>query len=289
MLPGEVPARRQVRAGHGVLLRDTNLFHTFAVSLLDRDVLNIQGLRDLDPVVALVTVGLFTKACWQHRSVQLLARAGLGADALALARCLFETTLALGFVLKDRVRLRRDGGFLPPVPGRPLNSRLRARLYLANIAFENARTLNEYQRTKGLKRFRGAAAARAEVARQVGDGEQAVGSQWSDRLRAKRTYSGVSIKDLALSLGLGPTYKTLYKYASWSVHALDLTHFVTFPAGEDRPPHLQLAPHEGEVRRVIDVSNAILLSCVRTFNRRFRLGEDQNVEEHARQLNLVNP
>src|SRR5437899_2303953 len=118
MLPGEAPARRQVRAVHGALLRDTNVFHSFAVGLLAAGELNLQGVRDVDPVVALVTLGLFTKACWQHRSVQLLARSGLGADALALARCLFETALALGFVLKDRIRLRGDGKFLPRVPGR---------------------------------------------------------------------------------------------------------------------------------------------------------------------------
>jgi hypothetical protein len=286
MLPGEVHARRQVRAGHAALLRDSNTFQTFAIGLLSGGTFNLQGTRGVDDAVCLVALGLFIKACKQHRSVQLLARAGLGEDALALTRCLFETTLALVLTLKDRVRMRSNGVLMPTVPSRHAGSMLRARLYLANIAFEHDRTLREFGRTRGLRRFRRRAGALREVARQVGPAEYAIGPQWSQRLRRSRSYSGGSVKDLALTLRFLPTYATLYRYASWSVHAIDLAHFVTQPAQAGARLRVQIAPSDAEVPGAVNVANALLLACVRSLNRRFRLGHNQTINGHARQLNL---
>jgi len=291
MLRREAAARGRVRAHHAALLRGANRFHTFAVSLVaGGGRVNLQGARtrDMDEIVVLVSLGLFTKACWQHRSGQLLARAGLGADAIALTRCLFETTLALAFVLRRRLRLRRgrDRRPLPPVPGWPLNSRLRARLYLANIAFENDRVFREFQDIRGLRRFRRRAAAARSVVQQVRDGEAAIGPEWTRRLRDSRSFSGVSIKDLALSLRLAAAYATLYRYGSWSVHAIDLTHFITLP-DPGRPPLIQLAPHEGDVASAVSVANNLLLVCVRFVNERFGLDRDRAIERHAYRLSLL--
>ena len=287
MLPGEVAARRQVRAEHGPHLRDTNAFHTFAVSLIRNGNFNLQGIRGVDDAVCLVALGLFIKACKQHRSVQLLARAGLGEDALALTRCMFETTLALAFTLKERFRWRRDGVPMPAARSRHTGSMLRARLYLANMAFENERTLREFGRTTGLRRFRRRADAAREVALQVRTAEQGIGAEWSRRLRQSRSYSGLSVKDLALSLRFAQAYGTLYRYASWSVHAIDLAHFITLSPEAGAIPEVHIAPSNGELIGALGMANAQLLACSRLLNHRLRLGQDHAIDGHARQLNIV--
>lgn len=80
--------------------------HNFAVSILNPQI-KIRGSKGIDDSVVYVCLGLFVKACRQFRSVQRLCQAGLGSDAHALTRNLFETWLALMFVERRRVTLKQ--------------------------------------------------------------------------------------------------------------------------------------------------------------------------------------
>src|SRR5712692_3599688 len=130
MLPNDRANRALVRARCKKLLRQAADLHNFAVAVLQQSVASGEeqsGLRipnrQIDSSVVFVTLGLYVKACKQHRSILLLARAGLGPDALAIARNLFETTLALTFILRKQVRLPRFSA----IRGRPLSTRFRTR------------------------------------------------------------------------------------------------------------------------------------------------------------------
>ncbi len=82
----------------------------------------------------MVGLGLLAKACKQYRAVGAMVELGLGDVADSIARMMFESMLAIHFVLRAEVNLTRDGVPVGPVPNRPLTTRLRTSLYLANDA-----------------------------------------------------------------------------------------------------------------------------------------------------------
>src|SRR5438128_790798 len=93
----------------------------------------ITKTKGLDEVVTYTVAGLLTKACKTFRAVRVLCAAGLGTDAGAVARSLFETTIAIVFILKTR-------------------SKERARIFHAYDAEQRLKMLDHWKRTKGLKR-----------------------------------------------------------------------------------------------------------------------------------------
>ena len=144
MLPGERAVRLHLRRTFSNELRHMEALHNLAVRSLSR---RLRPQHGIDTHTLWVAAGLFAKACKQHRAIQILCRAGLGTDAHALTRNLFETTLALFFVLRKRVTLKQGGRRTARVDWRPLNSRLRSRLYNSNIQFEKQRAAKDWIRT----------------------------------------------------------------------------------------------------------------------------------------------
>jgi ribosome-binding protein aMBF1 (putative translation factor) len=109
---------------------------------------------------------------------------------------------------------------VPKVKGKPLSTRFRARLYIANLAFEKERMLGQWLKTPGLLRT-AKRAARLAIQERVKQAEAVIGADWAARLKRTRSYSGLSIKDLAESLKLTTSYATFYRSASWPTHATD--------------------------------------------------------------------
>ena len=69
----------------------------------------------------------------------------------ASAAMMFESMLAIHFVLSAEVNLTRDGVPVGPVPNRPLTTRLRTSLYLANDAINGRRLVRGLLQTPGLE------------------------------------------------------------------------------------------------------------------------------------------
>jgi len=147
--------------------------------------------------------------------------------------------LAIQFLLQYRIKLRdAKGHLIKEIRGKPLTARLRAGLFNANSTFESERMDTEFGNTPSLKHYVGKFGAAANIIRKA---ESRIGPEWTKRLRASRTYSGVSLKDLAVTLGVGELYATHYRVSSWAVHASRIDFYISFDAGETT---LQLFPDE---------------------------------------------
>jgi len=278
MLPDEVEAREKLTQLFSSEFARMSELHDLAVGIVSFP-LTIESAPDLDRSTADVALGLYVKALRQFRAIQLLCEGGLGTDAWALARNLFETTLALCFVLQPRFRPKKDGRQLPSVRGKPLSRRFRARLYIANVVFERERMLGQWQKTRGLRRT-AKRAARVAVEERVKQAEIVIGSEWADRLKRSRSYSGLSIKDLAASLKLTTSYATFYRMASWPTHAADADMVFSQPAT------LDIAPSPRGIREAGNAASILLCRCVEIANDGLRLGRDVDVASIVKQIGV---
>lgn len=202
-----------------------------------------------------------------------------------MTRHLFETTLAVAFLLRHRITLRAHGTPLAQVPNRPLTTRFRAEMYIANVAFEKDRTRREFERTPRVKRHATRAGV-ATVAADVAAAEAILGPEWTRRLKAARSYSGLSIRDLALSLGLAPAYATAYRRGSWAVHPVHLTRYIE-PNDTGGQPTVYLAPATDDVETALRTANVLLRACVEFLNDRFGFGLETGIKEHGVHLGIL--
>jgi len=208
----------------------------------------------LPPVVLRVAMAMTTKAARQFRSVIELCERREAADASALARALFETTLVVGFVLKERFMPREyntDGSVKRKivVPGVRLNREFRATLYVTHGVLKPEVFGRRHENRPGMKR---AAKRMTKIASDkiAGPYKQAIGSEWTKiLLKHPRTYSGLSIANLARSLGrpFSTWYDATYGFQSEHIHATDLLHHmqfddegITLPSWQDTVSYVRL-------------------------------------------------
>jgi hypothetical protein len=265
MLPDEVEARAKLMQVFEKEFAQMSELHDLSVSFVSFP-LKVASGPDLDRSTADVSLALYVKALRQFRAIQVLCEGGLGTDAWALARNLFETTLALCFVLQPRFRPKRGGRPLAAVKGKPLSRRFRARLYIANISFEKERTLSQWQKTRGLRRT--AKRAVRVIEERVKQAESVIGPEWTERLKRSRSYSGLSIKDLAASLKLTTSYATFYRMASWPTHATDADMIFS------QESTLDIAPSPRGIREAAAAASILLCRCADIVNDGLRLGRD---------------
>ena len=187
----------------------------------------------LPPIVLRVAMAMSTKAARQFRSVIELCERGEAADASVLARALFETTLVVGFVLKDRFTPRDNDGSVKRkliVPGVRLTREFRATLYVTHGVLKPEVFAERHQNRPGMKRSakRMAKIGSDAIAKPY---KQAIGPEWTKILmKHPRTYSGLNVAELARSLGkpFSAWYHTIYGWQSEHVHATDLLHHMQF-------------------------------------------------------------
>jgi hypothetical protein len=279
MLPDEAEARVKLLQLFEQEFAHMSELHDFSVGIMSFP-LRIESRPDLDRSTADVGLALYVKACRQFRGIQLLCEGGLGSDAWALARNLFEATLAVCFVLEPRFTPKKDGKRVPKVKGKPLSSRFRARLYIANLAFEKERMLGQWLKTRGLRRT-AKRASRLAIEERVRQAEAVIGADWTRRLKQTRSYSGLSIKDLAESLKLTTSYATFYRSASWPTHSTDAD--MIFSAEST----LDIAPSPRGVGEAATAASILLLRCIDVVNHGMRLGKDAELLKFAKRIGLT--
>src|SRR4051812_648523 len=92
-LPAEDAIRQQIATQLKAELQAMTDLHDAVVSMLGGNwTVPKEKVKGLDSAVVYTVAGLLTKACKTFRAVQLLCEAGLGTDAGAMGRSLFETT-----------------------------------------------------------------------------------------------------------------------------------------------------------------------------------------------------
>lgn len=227
----------------------------------------------VDEVVVMVSFGIFAKMCKQYRGIIALSELGLGKEASCLSRMLFESMLAIQFILRRKVNLRG----LAPVPGKPLSSRFRCDLYIANHGFQITKNFRLMCETPGFKRIatkKEKQAAAAEVSRWEG----IIGTEWTERLK-KKGYAGMSVENLAYSLHFRSLYNELYRSTSIGVHGADGPSYFSI---EDRGDGIGRAvfeylPSADGIPQNIRMSNFMLAHSMDVINKRMKFGVERTV------------
>jgi hypothetical protein len=246
---------------------------------------------DLPPRVITVGVLLTTQACRLYRSIIEECRRSEGLCANVLARSLYETLIALRFVLKRSLRIiiaPSSPGALTYVARAPsrnnraignasLTREHRASLYLLHVQFESERLLRKCgatprsKRALRLKRLRSdPAAQRARAAM-----EQFVGLEWLYVLSHEpHTYSGLSIESLARLVGpnrrLGQWYAGHYHIEPGQIHAVAVHRHSRI--GSDGGIEPSLHSPVDEIRDTIQIAATMLLACMATVQNEVRRG-----------------
>jgi Family of unknown function (DUF5677) len=190
----------------------------------------------LPPIVLRVVLAMSVKATRQFRSVIELCERGEAVDGAIIARSMFETALAVAFVLKPRFEPSKfdEKGKVKKtikVPGVTLTCEFRALLFAAHQVLQPERSAAKHADRPGLKRH---SKRMARIAANFGGAQlykNAIGPEWTKILKSPPfTYSGLSIANLARSLGrtFPKWYDTVYGSQSEHVHAADMLHHMLY-------------------------------------------------------------
>jgi hypothetical protein len=105
-LPDEDSAKADVAQQFAELFARAERVHDAAVETLTRGQLVVRQTANANSGVVFLIASLMTKACKTFRAIQVVCQSGLGQDAAVLARQLFETAIAVGFILKEDTKTR---------------------------------------------------------------------------------------------------------------------------------------------------------------------------------------
>ncbi len=274
-LPHEHQVRVRIRKKLGNELKVASAILDLAVGIYTSGT-PIKGGKGLDAFVVIVSLGLLAKACKQYRAIGELVELGIGDVADSNCRMLFETMLAVHFILRRRVVLKKDGAKLAAIQGKPLTTKFRTSLYLAGNAISGRRTVNAYLATKGLKR-QISKEARVEALRQETEWEAEIGTDWTKRL--KDGYAGVKVIHLAESLGFGRLYHSIYRITSGGVHAADATGHIQLDDDPNADWRFKVAPSMDGIATSMEFASLLMIKILEVANERLGLGMKEQIEE----------
>ncbi|MBS0262210.1 MAG: hypothetical protein JSS02_09695 [Planctomycetes bacterium] len=237
-------------------------------SWLDKNPLPTQTKR--------LAMGLHTQACRQMRTIIEECSRCESFGAEVTARCMFETILALVFILKPKVHVVtnpvvKDGQHLktkdgvlrysakrpdtidPESPYNELSHEFRTRLYLSHMLFQQVEHAEKCRRLGDSKQL-GDMLANLINPDQVATATQWLGPIWTYILQERGQYSGLNVAELSLLLSpdLFRWYVTMYGPQSLFVHGLNAVVHVRTHADGSLGSAFQSDPDE--VHRLLNVS-----------------------------------
>jgi hypothetical protein len=248
VLPHESDAQAEIAQKYRVQLDAMTKLHDTVVGMMSAGSWQVQKTRGVNLLVAQTMMGLLTKAIKTFRSIQILCERGLYDDASALARVLLETTVAIAFIVQKK-------------------SKQRMLMYHAYGMIQSVKMLNEWARTKELKRK----ATKAMVT-QANDGLAVYMSKLPAGINLKRHWSGLgSIQEaMGQMRGGDAMYATLYRHTSAISHASDFGgHFSVDQSGE---LVWKLFPQVEGFEAPSYVARQLLLLAAQRIDKKFGLG-----------------
>jgi hypothetical protein len=274
MLPFEDQARQDVEAGYPRELAESRELLQLALDMIRSDgqgglsisSVPVPGVTDRARSLAL---GLYAKACKQFRGIIILGERGFGGEVTVLTRALFETTLAMNFIMTDTVALKRDGKAFDPDPSRPLTTNFRALLYGAHAALVQAKRHRHWSERPELRSSMHLLGDQQTIAAQTAAARSAVGEKWWDALEGR--LAGLSVRNLADSLGVLSYYLVVYGDQSDVAHAGDA--FMHFGLDDDRG-WLDLAPSGAGIGGLLRLAGLVFLGCLTGIHNRLMFGSD---------------
>ena len=290
MLPFEDRARQEVEADHHKELAECRELLRLAMEMIGCDSsgnLDIPSMPvpKVGDAARSLALGLYAKACKQFRTIILVGEAGFAGEMTVLTRSLFETALTLEFLLKERVVLKMDGGEVDIDRSRPLTTDFRALLYAARIALITEKRFKEWGECPELKGSMATLGDPHDIAAQVAAARSAVGEAWWKAL--KKGPAGLTVKDLAESLGVRGYHLMIYGDQSEVAHAGDA--FRHFEVAEDESNgHLDLSPSPEGIGGGLRVACLVFLGCLTSVHNRLQFGPavDSALDAFAAQLGV---
>lgn len=224
-------------------------------------------------------LGVVAKACRQFRAIVAMVEFGLGDVANSNCRMLVETSLAAQFLMRPEVKLRKGKKEVPDVPGFPLTTEFRTKLYLANDALSTAKVLREMAKDGGL-----GSEADDEILRKAEqhakDQCDTIGAVWTRRLKESHSFSGISTFDLAESLDRLFAYSAFYRPANPSVHGADARKSMNLDVEDDGVISFRFPTGPQGVAEALATASHALLDVLQITSLRYGLG----LEERTRSL-----
>lgn len=255
MLPHEKVVADEIATTHAANLKAMTELHDLVVEILTVGEWEVPR-RGLSALVVVTVAGLMMKAAKTFRAIQILAEKGLVDDAKALIRVLYETSVAVLFILQK-------------------HSRQRARQYHAHDASNTLKMIDHWKRTLGL--------TRKATKKALADASHLL-AVWSKGLPQtvdfKRHWSGLgSFEAAAKAIGHEKMYATLYRYTSTSTHATDFGAHVD--AVSDKEQLLfDITPSLRSVGGISGSAREVLWIVMSRVDQRFRLGYATRLNPH---------
>ncbi len=290
MLPFEDEVRSEVKANAQKEVAEARELLRQALEMLGSDGNGnlrvtsspVPGIGDLTTLLAL---GLYAKACKQFRTIIMVGEAGFGSEVTVLTRALFETALALEFLLKELVVLRRDGAEVDIDASRPLTTGFRAQLYGARAALMAEKRLREWGERSELSASMDILGDQATITAQATAARNSVGEAWWKAL--KKGPAGLTVKDLAASLGVASYYVMVYGDQSEVAHAGDaFSHFDV--ADDESLGLLDLSPSPEGIGGRLHLASLVFLGCLTSVHNRLQFGQavDSALDAFAARLGV---
>jgi Family of unknown function (DUF5677) len=231
-------------------------------------------------------LGVTAKACRQYRAIVAMDELGLGDVANSNCRMLVETSLAAQFLMRPEVKLRQSKKDVAEIPGYPLTTEFRTKLYLANDALTTAKALREMAKDGDLgseddDEILGRAEQHAK--------EQCdpIGPEWTKRLKDSGSFSGLKIVDLAESFDRLPVYNAFYRPASAGVHGADARKSMNLEIEDGGAISFRFPISPEDVADALLLASHALLDVLQVASIRFGLGLEErtkNLRVRVRQM-----
>src|SRR5260370_27257726 len=210
-LPGENELREHIRASLASELQVASELLNLGIGIFSPST-QARPPEPMEHFELFLSLGIIAKACRQYRGIVALAAISLGDVAESNGRMLLETMLAANFLMQANVALKRNGTSMPDVPGYPLTTAFRTKLYIAHDAMGTFKTLCAMAKNGDIEKGE-ADRAIALAEKQVKETQDEIGLEWLSRQKGSDSYAGVRIRDLSDSLGKTFIYHTFYKPA----------------------------------------------------------------------------
>lgn len=278
-LPNEDQLREQLRLEFAAELELASELLSVGTGLFEETFsINTENVPGHDELW--LSLGVIAKACRQYRAIIALAELGLGDVARSNCRMLIETSLAAQFLMQSEVTLRRGKKELPEVPGYPLTTAFRTRLYLAHDALNTAKVLREMAKDSGLGSEDDDTLRCAE--QHAKNQCDPIGPEWTKRLKDSASFSGLKIVDLAQSFDRLFAYNAFYRPASPGVHAADARKSMNLEVHDGGAISFRFPTWPDGVADALMLASHALLDVLQVAILRFGLG----LEERTRTLRV---
>jgi hypothetical protein len=211
-----------------------------------------------------------------------------GFSANILARSLYETLLAVRFILKQRLRIiatGKNGKYRATLPSKgnrgtkldSLSREQRAQLYALHAAFAYDRMVRDLAKTPGLKRAHKRLQARSAQTQQGQAAlEQQIGPEWCSVLQNyPYTYSGLKVAQLAEVVDpngrLRQWYVGPYGVQSGMVHAAAAHRHIELRT--DGGWDIAFQSSQQEIAGTLEIACMMLLACMFTLKDEARISQ----------------